>query len=197
MHNDDMNRSDDVRAIEQSLRGLTPANTLVNRDRLMYEAGWAAREAATERAAAPQPAAAITSGKRDSHRWLWPATSAALLLVSATLAAVLITREPEKQIVYAYVSPLAKGANEQAEPDEGRNVAADASKTQSDLPWLSVLQSFGTATPRADANYLTLRSRVLAFGVDVLPSTAVPRGASDSRADAPRYGEMRGALLGG
>jgi hypothetical protein len=33
--------------------------------------------------------------------------------------------------------------------------------------------------------------------VDVLPSTAVSRGASDSRGDAPRYGEMRGALLGG
>ncbi len=48
MHNDDMNRSDDVRAIEQSLRGLAPANTGVNRDRLMYEAGWAACEAATE-----------------------------------------------------------------------------------------------------------------------------------------------------
>ena len=93
--------------------------------------------------------------------------------------------------MYAYASPPATGANKQAEPDEARNVAADASKTQSELAWLSVLQSFSTATPRADANYLTLRSRVLAFGVDVLPSTAVSRGANDSQADAPRYGEMR------
>ncbi len=141
--------------------------------------------------AAPIPAAAIASGKRDKHRWLWPATSAALLLVSATLAAVLITREPEKQIVYAYASTPATGANKQADPNVARNVAAETPATQSELAWLSVLQSFATATPRADANYLTLRSRVLAFGVDVLPSTAVSRGRSDSRADAPRYGEMR------
>jgi hypothetical protein len=197
MNHDNNNRQDNIRAVEESLRGLAPANTGVNRDRLMYEAGWAACEAANERAStAPLPAAAIVSGRRDSHRWFWPATSAALLLVSATLAAVLIAREPEKQIVYAYASPPATGVNKRAESDAAQNVAADASKMQSELAWLSVLQSIGTATPRADTNYLTLRSRVLAFGVDVLPSTAVSRGGNDSQTDAPRYGEMR-ALLGG
>ena len=116
MNHDNSNRQDEVRAVEQSLRGLAPANTGVNRDRLMYEAGWAACEAATQRAAAaPRPAAAVASGKRDSDRWFWPATSAALLLVSATLAAVLITREPEKQIVYAYVSPPATGREQTGE----------------------------------------------------------------------------------
>ncbi len=48
MNHDNGNRQDDVREVEQSLRGLAPANTGMNRDRLMYEAGRAACEAAAE-----------------------------------------------------------------------------------------------------------------------------------------------------
>jgi hypothetical protein len=200
MSNDDTNRSDELKAVEQSLRSLEPSETGVNRDRLMYQAGWGACESAMNRATpAPTVAARADGNARQARTWLWPATSAALLLVSATLATVLVTREPEKEIVYAYASQQATEnatAVRQPAPIESRPNAVVA-PAPSESSWLDMLQSFANISTRPSDNYFTLRSRVLTFGVDVLPSAGATHSATKSPLSSPSYAEMRGALLGG
>jgi hypothetical protein len=197
MSNDDTNRSDDLKQVEQSLRSLEPGEAGVNRDRLMYEAGWGACESAMNRAT-PAVAARSDVKVRQARNWLWPATSAALLLISATLATVLVTRQPEKEFVYAYIATrAADSAIEAAEPKPVENQQTGHTEASINLPWLTVLQSLSAPVASTDPNYLTLRSRVLAFGVDVLPSAAISPSKSDSATGSPRYGDMRGVLLGG
>jgi hypothetical protein len=110
----------------------------------------------------------------------------------------LVTRQPEKEIVYAYIATqAADSAIEAPEPRPVENRQTGESEASINLPWLTVLQSLSAPVASTDPNYLTLRSRVLAFGVDVLPSAAISPSKSDSATGSPRYGDMRGALLGG
>src|SRR5690349_11507409 len=83
----------DLKPIEAALAGLSPAAVRLDRDRLMYMAGAAAAEAAAQRTG---PAAS----NRLFKTWIWPLSTAVLLLVSFGLGAMLAFREPGERVVY-------------------------------------------------------------------------------------------------
>ena len=81
----------DLAAVEAALASLAPRPSTIDRDRLMFLAGQAAKA-------------------RDRARWLWPLSTAASLLVAVGLAALLVVRgEPQtvERIVYVpHESPV-------------------------------------------------------------------------------------------
>lgn len=196
----------DLKSLEADLAALAPASANLPRDELMYRAGWEACAAAAtvSRDDAGQPPEA-SFGRREQRprgtaAWLWPLTSAALVLVSATLGTLLAVRgEPEVRVVYVE-KPAA------AMPHESNNSESVASPISTPLTE-SMRAALGAdmQRPRASAvrlqsrntnDYLSLRDRVLALGVDVLPNSTAPTTAGDRPSDS-RYGAMIGRMLGG
>jgi hypothetical protein len=188
----------DLKPLEADLAALAPTTGALNRDELMYRAGWEAR------AAARVPLAPPVRTFRAAP-WLWPLTTAGLLLVSLTLGAILATRtDPEPRIVYVERQAIAK--NEQTEPRSttAQNTAAQNTPApNATAPNIaahdsaSVLPIAVTRRPGSGDHYLALRERMLAFGVEVLSTTTPsPPSSSETRTDS-RYGAMIGDLLGG
>lgn len=127
----------DLKAFESELRGLRPAAGAIDRDRLMYLAGRASVECGTRIA-----------------RFGWPLASAALLLLSVTLAARQMIWPTEKErIVY-----VQRGGNAQ--------VAIASSTAFSEL--LSRPPTIRSA--EGDVDYLQLRNIVLMRGIEAVPS---------------------------
>lgn len=113
----------ELSGIEHALRGLQPAAVTLDRDRLMFRAG------------------------QESMRrspWIWPAATAAALLVAVALGSVLALRPPAERVVYL---------DQPAPGQTGQGVTAV------DPP----------APPDRTA-YLRLRQQVLEQGVDSLPA---------------------------
>jgi hypothetical protein len=77
----------ELKAVEAALARLTPASPAVDRDRLMFRAGQAAR---------------------PPRQWLWPTATAALALVSLGLTLLLAQRPAvvfQERLVYVVVPP--------------------------------------------------------------------------------------------
>jgi hypothetical protein len=166
----------DLKAFEAQLGALAPAAGAIARDELMYRAGW---EACT--AAAGQVSPRLGRGVLGAHHrgWLWPATTAALVILSVTLGLVIALRKPTTEIVYIEKSPPAgKVAND-----------------KNDSQWQP--QAVALRLPSDGNDYLSLRDRILAFGVDVLPTSAAAiKPAARTEGDS-RYGAMRALFRDG
>jgi hypothetical protein len=117
----------ELKAVEHALRRLQPSADRLDRDRLMYLSG---------RASMPS--------QRNALQWMWPLSTAALLLVSLTLGGMLLSsagnRQPNQNIVAT-----------ESQHGDGRSV---------DL----------AIADRDPSSYLQLRNTVLLGGVDALPA---------------------------
>jgi hypothetical protein len=171
----------DLKSLAADLAALTPSSGGVNRDELMYRAGWEAGAATSW---------ATPSTMLRAAAWLWPLSTAALVLIAAALSIVLATREPEVQLVYVEKPPT---LNVEA---ENHNASA-ADHIPVAQPLLSPSGMFAWSA-RQGNDYLSLRERVLAFGVDMLPASS-----DDALSDVTppmrdsRYGALMGELRGG
>ena len=192
---------DDLKSLEADLAALTPSTGALNRDELMYRAGWEACATAARVPLAPPvqsvPLALPVQGVPLAlpvrvPAWLWPLSTAGLLLVSFTLGALLATRtDPEPRVVYVERQADVIAKNEQTQPRSAAapNIAVHDSASALPIPV--------TRRPGSGDHYLALRERVLAFGVEVLlTTTPLPPSSSETRSDS-RYGAMIGDLLGG
>jgi hypothetical protein len=133
--------------LEAALAGLQPAAAL-DRDRLMFAAG---------------QAAAMPRG-----RWFWPASSAALLLVSLGLGTALAMRPAPTETVRIVYRDVEKPAPTVPAPEP----PPPSMQSQPDR-----VIADGTP-PRHGADYLQMRRQVLRFGVESLPD-APPLSSSD------------------
>jgi hypothetical protein len=131
MSNESERLPHELSAVDAALRQLQPAAIGLDRDRLMYLAG--------------QASAATASGKRR-YRNSWALSTAALLLLSLTLAGILVARGPSQLVIYV----------ESSNPND---LAA--------VTWLDHLDG---SSDGGNANYLKLRDLVVARGVDALPA---------------------------
>ena len=151
-HADDF--SPDLKAFEAALGGLVPADSRLNRDRLMYLAGAAAAAPATRHRA------------MRFHRLpalLWPAATAALFLIAAGLGAIVAFREPQVRVVYV------------DRPSAGSN-RGDAPSLLVHLPPIG---STGSTRGTASGSYLALREQVLRNGVGALDAPSGPAEPAD------------------
>jgi hypothetical protein len=117
----------ELKAVERALRRLQPSADRLDRDRLMYLSG---------RASMPS--------QRNALQWLWPLSTAALLLVSLTLGGVLLSSAGDRQ--------------------PNQNMIATE-------PRHDEIRSIDLAIADHDpSSYLQLRNTVLLGGVDALPA---------------------------
>jgi hypothetical protein len=182
----------DLKSLAANLAALAPAGGALNRDELMYRAGW---EACT--ASATGTSRRQFNGDRFKLNWLWPLSTAGLLLVSATLGVVLATRAPAVRVVYIERPAQAPVEVQQPkQPIRPPAISPPGHLAQSASPRPIPLLSDGQ--PRAGHEYLTLRGRVLAFGVDALNSRsdATTSGEQTAIKDS-RYGALLDELRGG
>ena len=184
----------ELKSLEVDLAALAPASGGLNRDELMYRAGWAACEAAVVPAGTP-----AQSNQRRMMVWLWPLTTAGLVLLSATLGIALATREPPLVVITKATPPDRKSeANKDA--SDAAPAMLPAGSEPIAMAWSSIVRPtiFDRSPAPVRDDYLSLRDRVLAFGVDALPSYAAATPPNDARADGQsRYGTLMGQLLGG
>ena len=184
----------ELKSLEADLAALAPDSGGLKRDELMYRAGWAACEAAIVPAGT-----SAQSNRRRTMGWLWPLTTAGLVLLSATLGIALATRETQLVVITEATPPDSKTKAKQDASD-----AAPAMLPARSEPFAMALGSrvrptiFDRSPAPVRDGYLSLRDRVLAFGIDVLPSYAAATLPNDARADGQsRYGTLMGQLLGG
>jgi hypothetical protein len=195
----------ELKSLAADLAALAPASGNLGRDELMYRAGWEACAAAAGQGAfigGGNPRAAtfdqyVHSVQTHARTWLWPLCTAGLLLVTATLAVLLAMRdEPDVRIVY--IEKPADTAIEQprdAIAAEGTQQIERAQQNDSARE-RAAARDRAAIVRRLGDDYLSLRERVLAFGVDVLPThtpAALPE-ASESGRDL-RYGSMIGRFI--
>jgi len=150
----------ELKAFEAALGGLKPVAGAIDRDRLMYLAG----------------RASVERGRRIA-RFGWPLATAALLLLSVTLAArQMILPVGKERIVY-----LQSGGNEQ--------VAIAYS------PGIPELTSRPPTVRNADGDidYLQLRNVVLTRGIEAVPSD---RHARAPETPAPAWSALRDGRIG-
>jgi hypothetical protein len=149
----------DLKAFEAALAGLVPTGSRIDRDRLMYRAGAAATTSATK--SPPNRFSRLPA-------MLWPTATAAMLLVTLGLGALIALRQPQERIVYV------------DRPAGSRVGGSPALATQ----WPDLLPSLASRENPATASYLALRQQVLRVGVESLdaPSHGGERtGQSDVR----------------
>lgn len=185
----------DLKSLEADLAALAPATGELNRDELMYRAGWEAH------AAAESCRLAVSSNnRRGGHAWLWPLTTGALVLLSATLGIVLAMRQPDLEIVYVErpANGGIKAAQERSSTTASELSSEDAHVASAQEPSPVHTPRLVGAPTRFGNDYLSLRERVLAFGVDMLPSpSGAPLPSESPTIGDSRYGALIGQLRGG
>lgn len=158
MSRDDQDRlSAADQQVESLLQSLVPAAPAIDRDRLMFEAGWQAALASLERAP-----------RTSAHRYGWPAATA-LATAASVMLAVMLVREPQQVESVAQTAQREEIETVEVDPapptpdaealDEPRLV-----RSPSPLPWPFRNVSLGGDT------YLAVRSAVLETGVSSLRS---------------------------
>jgi hypothetical protein len=172
----------ELKAFAANLAALSPSSGGLNRDELMYRAGWEAH-------AAMSPA--FHSIRLGATRWLWPLTTAALVLISAALSFVLATREPAVQIVYVEKPQAWSAEAEKRTVTPAEPIAGGAQPLLS--PSRMIAQSVAMGN-----DYFSLRDRVLTLGIDELPEPVNDPSHQETPAIRDsRYGTMIGELRGG
>jgi hypothetical protein len=190
----------DLKSLEADLVAMSPACGALSRDELMYRAGWEASAAST--AGDPARAKVKSQAKTDRIRgssWLWPLSTAGLLLVAAILGVILATRSPEVRVVY--IEKPVRSSSEalpSKQPADKRPISSPDETVAAQHPQLPSAKIVNRIQFGAGHEYLSLRQRVLAFGVDVLRTRgAMPPRSDDPTASDSRYGTLLGQLRGG
>jgi hypothetical protein len=149
--------NDELAAVEAMLGSLTPAASSLDRDRLMFLAG----RTSVERLSPP-------AGRRVTA-WLWPCTTAAALLVAATLGLLWAGGRPDVVERVVYVSHV-------------------SSPAAFDFPPVAI------ASPSPDSPWENRRlcKLILEKGIDALPES---NGRSTSDTPAVPLGESYRDLL--
>ena len=145
---------------EEQLAALRPAESRLNRDRLMFEAGQAAAARASD-ASAPLP------------RWFWPSATAAMTVAAGLLSVLLaISAGSRKTVETAVVKPPAPDSNAAVVPPrDGPGIdPADWS-----------LEINALSSSLASRNYLIARRIALADGVDALTAISPTKRSSSPR----------------
>jgi hypothetical protein len=158
------------RELERALGALSPARPSLGRERILFEAGRAAGDAASRR-----------------RLFAWRA-AAAVLLVGPGLAVAIASnpRVIERDRIVYLPAPAA--------PETPASVAAETGDEQREV-WATTDQYLLTSfhrplLPASGADYLTVRDAVLRWGVRVLPSP--PAGARTSPAAEPTVDDLLG-----
>jgi hypothetical protein len=189
----------ELKSFEAQLAQLSPAAGAVNRDTLMYRAGWEACQAAHQcsgNGGHAGPSQGADRG-RTTRFWLWPLSSAALLLLSATLGVLLGLRQPGERIVYVNQPVTAKSdahAGGLSHATSPATVAVD----RSGLP-RTFIEPPARTLVSARGDYLSLRDRVLANGIDAIrpAAAAAPDDSLGISVRDSRYGVLVNEFRGG
>ncbi|MCC6127026.1 MAG: hypothetical protein IT426_18865 [Pirellulales bacterium] len=199
--------SEGLKAFEAALASLVPRADRLDRDRLMFLAGQQSRTGfqPVENAGA-MPTLAVgmseTSGKsqhahgRRGHgtpasRWAWPAAFTAMTAVAVALAILLAIRPagpiagPDGTSIVANandtkrMTPNAHSQNQDLPPASIDSEQDYTARFQPPSPWITFIQSFGSAADPANAidsdlptsgtapfSYPQMRDRILRYGLD-------------------------------
>ena len=153
----------DLAAVEAVLSSLSPAPSGLDRDGLMYLAG---------RASAGKSS---PSARRRRADWLWPCTTAAMVLVAVTFATMWLARggpEVVTHVVYVESDRPAKAQGQSEQQAVAIEVEVEVTAKRKEL--------------RTD--YLQLRRPVLIHGVDAIPQPH-PTPAADAGTPNWRSGD--------
>jgi len=181
---------EELNRLAAALGGLAPRGGL-NRDRLMYLAGQAAAEPSSARIG----------------RWAWPTGTAALVVLSATLTALLVLRQPQVVVRMVYVpAPAAApieattGADVSLPPRSNESPSMrqsrdplDAAPRDDTPPTLRMIGGPPRLGPQP--TYGQLRDAVLTWGVDALPEQTAATGGASSPTAPLGQRELLKALL--
>lgn len=129
----------DLTRTEAALAALAPTPAALDRDRLMFQAGRAAR---------PGP------------WWGWPAATGILAAVAATLAVVMVTRPPvvtETVVVRVPVEPAPAP------------IAPTTPEPPADSPIVAFQPAEAATESLTPPGYLRLQKQILHWGLDALP----------------------------
>jgi hypothetical protein len=188
------NQDEDLKAFEAALGALRPrADGLDRRWRFLL-----AQEAAFNRSlpesdvlaagrlVCTRCGGALSSGQRPEHRWAWPTAFSAMTVVAATLLAALVFRLGPQIAV--------TGGGQQRATTSLTSVL----ESQTNLaPWLAGASGLPRQpiSDSPEASYLSVRDRVLRYGVDSwqLPASAV--ATADVAAPPLSYREQLNRLL--
>ncbi|MCR4414619.1 MAG: hypothetical protein NUV77_19555, partial [Thermoguttaceae bacterium] len=178
---------EELKAIEAALASLVPRRDVLDRDRLMYRAGWAAARAARRGRAAARA---------------WAVAFSTMTAVAATLLVALLTRWPT-QVPGPTARPGAPGEVEgtvAAGPVDRVGPAANPSP-EGVAAWPPAGPA-GDGWSRAPlgptAPYPLLLARVLERGLDAwAPEVSTPSPAREGPSPPSSYRELREAMLDG
>jgi hypothetical protein len=160
------NETPDLNAVAAALASLAPSTGKLDRDRLMFMAGEAAarsKEAQSKETLAREAQSHSSAGAAPRllvRRWAWPAAFSTMSAVAASLLAMLLI-QPDPQISERIVYLPAEPPTLTNAPRE-TNVAR-AEPLPPDDPGAG--RQVNDRHP-TDDDYLRLRDRVLALGVD-------------------------------
>jgi hypothetical protein len=170
----------ELKSLEAALGSLKPAALRVERDQLMYQAG---------QAAVPVPASTIA---RPS--WFWPASTAGMSAVAATLLMLLVSRpapQVVERVVYLPAKPSTGALTDPAmAPGTDSPPSPPAIIKTAPRDFSGGLLTFAASDRRPE--YLQLRDQVLAFGVDTWQK---PVPQSGKEASSASYRESLNRLL--
>lgn len=173
--------SPELKSLEAALGTFVPRAAPLDRDRLMFEAGWQA---------------AVRSGVRPSRRWTGPALIAGMTTVAAgLLLAVLLRLEPRVAERIVYVPVNSQPVVSQDEPSRGDREQRGVDQTVAshlDTP----ARTTTAAALRLSVAYLDLRDRLVGNAVDSWPSPASDSAACGLPASPASYADLRDELLG-
>jgi hypothetical protein len=194
-----MPQNEDLNALEARLAALRP-RTGLDRDRLMFLAGRASGGAgilpvrcgasvqpSEDNSNAPAASPAGTTAPQSRRRWAWPAATAGMTALAASLLIALLVRpqpQPIVQIVERIVEvPAVRPAIVAGEP-RPRTEAQD-----------TVYRQPSAADRLPASSYPRMRDQMLAMGVD---SWRTQQAGPEERRQPPResYRELRELLLG-
>ncbi len=151
---------DELEELQRALKSLEPLPGRLDRGRLMYLAGQAS--------AGVSPSVTSATGASQKWNWAWPASTAAMTLVAATLAVALAVR-PQPQIVRetVYVKQPAVPQTAADEPGSRRTFVLDT------VPRRSASADKPGGVPAASYLSMSMRRTVLEQGVDALPEVVL------------------------
>jgi hypothetical protein len=169
---------------EQSLSSLAPRAARLDRDRLMFLAGQATRQASGGRQPPDDLDRRVARADSPASRWGWPAAFSAMTALAASLLIMLVNR-PEPQVIERIVRVPAAASPAIA----SRSAELGRQAIESEPPF-----SPAPGRPAFGESYLHARDQVLAFGLDSWMQSN-PSRSSTAESAPTSYRELREKLF--
>jgi hypothetical protein len=170
----------DLKAAEAALGSLVPRSSRIDRDRLMFLAG----QAAGRGQGSGVGGQALGVGGQVIPSWLWPAATAAMVLVSVTLGGLLWSRSGPETIERIVYVPVER-------PAPSSPTVVQSTTPEPQIPRITNTLGSLVLGGSIQADYLRLRNQVLVSGLDALPE---PRHAA-SNTKSPEPSDYRQLLI--